>query len=51
MKKFLLALLTLAEELHVVDYQGVGGPEPFLETSQVAFFNSQYELVYEILTA
>ena len=50
-EKFLLALLSLAEELDVVDYEHIDGAELVLETREVALFDCADEFIDEFFAA
>jgi hypothetical protein len=50
-KKFLLALFAFAEELDVVNYDGIDRAESALKTRQVALFDCLDEAIDELLAA
>ncbi|MBA7715403.1 hypothetical protein ES703_124446 [subsurface metagenome] len=51
MKEFLLTLLAFAQELHIVDYQGIDSAELTLKAGEIAFLDSFDKSVDELLAA
>ena len=49
MEELFLALFSLAEELYVIDNEGIDGSELALETGDISLLNCPYESVYEVL--
>ncbi len=50
MKKFLLAVFTLPQELNVVDYQYVDSAKLALKAGRISFLDCPYKSVDEIFT-